>query len=401
MALLTVSDAVITLSRVLWLSFGLAASYTVGVIFYNLFLHPLRDYPGPKSWAATRLPYLWSLWHGDMAKDGRNLHNKYGEVVRIAPDELSYTNSQAWKDIYAHHQGRPEFHKDPMQLPRNPNGYPSLIGADRETHGRYRKLLAYPFSVKGLQEQEPTIMHYVDLLIKRLHESDHDVAQDMVKWFNWITFDVIGDLAFGEPFSCLEKVETHPWVLAIYGNVQATPFINSFRRYGLFFLSGLFLPDRTAVRKANFQYASDKVAHRRSLGKDRGDFWDRILSESKDGKPEVMDHGEMTSNAATLVVAGSETTATLLSVTVYQLCKHPEIMDRLVKEVRSTFKHESDVHLGTIENLPYMDAIMEEGLRLYPPVPMQPSRVAAGGGMVCGRFVPDGVSLSPPFRNSS
>ena len=78
------------------------------------------------------------------------------------------------------------------------------------------------------------------------------------------------------------------------------------------------------------------------------------------------------------------------------------MMAKLVKEVMTTFKHESDIHLGTIENLPYMDAVMEEALRIYPPVPMQPSRVAAGGGMVCGKFVPDGVSLlkSPSLRDS-
>ena len=385
-----------TLSRMLGICAGLAALYTLGVLFYNALLHPLRSYPGPKSWATSRFPYLWSLLHGNMARDGLELHRKYGDIVRIAPDELSYTSSQAWRDIYAHHQGRDEFYKDPMQLPRNPNGYPSLIGADRETHGRYRRFLSYPFSNKGMQEQEPTINSYVDLLVQRLHACDPGTWQDMVKWYNWATFDIIGDLAFGEPFNCLRDVETHPWIHAIYGNVQATPFINAFWRYGLFPLANYFLSKKTSARKANFQYSSDKVTHRRALGKDRGDFWDRILSDSKEGKHQGMDHGEMTSNAATLVVAGSETTATLLSGATYELLKHPEMLQKLVAEIRTTFKSESDIHLGTVGDLPYLEAIIEESLRVYPPVPMQPSRVASRGDMVCGKWVPAGVSHKQP-----
>ena len=340
------------------------------------------------------MPYLWSLLHGSMARDGLVLHRKYGDVVRIAPDELSYTSSQAWKDIYAHHQGRDEFYKDQMQLPRNPNGYPSLIGAGRELHGRCRRFLSHPFSNKGLQEQEPRIQGYVDLLIQRLHTSDHDDYFALVKWFNWITFDIIGDLAFGEPFNCLRDGETHPWIHAIYGNVQATPFINAFHGFRLFFLVNYFLPkDMMAKRKANFQYCSDKVAHRRALGKDRGDFWDRILADSKEGKHQGMDHGEMTSNAATHVVAGSETTASLLSGAVYQLLKHPQMLQKLVNEVRTAFKSDNDVNLSTVGDLKYMEAVMEEALRIYPPVPMQSSRVASQGDMVCGKWVPAGVSL--------
>ena len=372
---------------------GLVALYTVGVAFYNVFLHPLRNYPGPKSWATSRIPYLWSLLHGNMARDGLELHRRYGDIVRIAPDELSYTSSQAWKDIYAHHQGRDEFFKDPMQLPKNPTG-PSLIGADRETHGRYRRFLSYPFSNKGMQEQEPTIQTYIDLMIKRLHASDHKSYLDMVKWFNWVTFDIIGDLAFGEPFNCVRDVETHPWIHAIYGNVQLTPFINTFRRYGLFSLSKYIVPkEMLEMRKTNFQYSSDKVERRRAMGKGKKDFWDRILSDTKEGKHEGMTHSEMTSNAATLVVAGSETTATLLSGATYELLKHPEMLRRLVTEIRTAFKEESDIHLGTVGELPYLEAVVEEILRLYPPVPMQPSRVASRGDMVCGKWVPEGVSL--------
>jgi cytochrome P450 len=334
-------------------------------------------------------PFTWK--HG---KGWPRTSQEIRERCSHCSDELSYTSSQAWKDIYAHHQGRDEFHKDPMQLPRNPNRYPSLIGAERELHGRYRRFLSYPFSNKGLQEQEPRIQSYVDPLIQRLHACNHEDYLDMVKWYNWITFDIIGDLAFGEPFNCLRDIETHPWIHAIYGNVQATPFINAFRRYGLFFLVNYLLPkDMMAKRKANFKYSSEKVAHRRSLGKDRGDFWDRILSDSKEGKHQGMDHGEMTSNAATLVVAGSETTATLLSGATYELLKHPKMMEKLVKEVRTTFKNDSDINLATIGDLHYMEAVMEETLRVYPPVPMQPSRVASRGDMVCGKWVPAGVSL--------
>lgn len=69
-------------------------------LVYNLFLHPLRHYPGPWGAGATRVYYLWYDVRGHSHRKVTEWHQKYGPVVRIAPDELSYTDSRAWSAIY-------------------------------------------------------------------------------------------------------------------------------------------------------------------------------------------------------------------------------------------------------------------------------------------------------------
>lgn len=81
---------------------------TVVIAVYNVYYHPLSKFPGPKSAAATPLPFVRRLITGHWVEWTTSLHEKYGEVVRIHPDELSFISPSAWQDIYA---SRPQLPK--------------------------------------------------------------------------------------------------------------------------------------------------------------------------------------------------------------------------------------------------------------------------------------------------
>lgn len=68
-------------------------------MIYNIYFHPLRHYPGPWYRAASRLPYTFSIFQGNATRRVAALHERYGDVVRIAPDTLSYTTAEAWPGI--------------------------------------------------------------------------------------------------------------------------------------------------------------------------------------------------------------------------------------------------------------------------------------------------------------
>jgi cytochrome P450 len=69
-----------------------------------------------------------------------------------------------------------------------------------------RRQLAHAFSAKALKEQTDVVLQYADLWIQQLAKvGQQDV--DIVPWYNWLTFDIIGDLAFGEPFGAIEEGE--------------------------------------------------------------------------------------------------------------------------------------------------------------------------------------------------
>jgi averantin hydroxylase len=283
-----------------------------------------------------------------------------------------------------------------MALARPPNGVSSILGANHADHSRFRRLLSHAFSDKGIREQDPLIRQYVDLLIQRLHEHAGQGSQDMVDWYTWTTFDVIGDLAFGEPFNCLRDVATHPWIALLFGNLKAAPFINAFYRYGLSSLVGLLAPKKLLQsRKENYEYSATKIDQRLESKSERFDFWDKVLIHNKEGKGTGMTRDEMVSNASLLILAGSETTATLLSGATYLLLKHPDVMAKLITEIRTTFKSSSEIDLLTVGTLKYMLAVLDETMRLYPPVTSQPNRVTPRGGeIVCGKWVAEGVCLT-------
>lgn len=64
---------------------------------YNITIHPLCIYPGPKFRSAFHFPTHYEACNGNSAANIKALHDKYGPVVRISPNQLSYASSQAWR----------------------------------------------------------------------------------------------------------------------------------------------------------------------------------------------------------------------------------------------------------------------------------------------------------------
>lgn len=111
-----------------------------------------------------------------------------------------------------------------------------------------------------------------------------------------------------------------------------------------------------------------------------------------------MEKLELYSNMSMMVLAGSETSATLLSGLVFHLLKNPEIYERLIREVRGAFNDTSDMTFRNEADLPYLNACIEEALRSYPPVPISTPRITPPEGVtISGHFIPGNV-LTPPRR---
>ena len=93
-------------------------------------------------------------------------------------------------------------------------------------------------------------------------------------------------------------------------------------------------------------------------------------------------------------MSGSETTATLVCNTIYLICSHCIILQRLAEEIRSRFMNECQITFSTVKELPYLTAVVEESLRYSPPVPVTlPRIVPPQGAVICGHFLPEGTSV--------
>lgn len=235
----------------------------------------------------------------------------------------------------------------------------------------------------------------MDLLIDRLTAQVAGPSRgvvDMIKWYNYTTFDIIGDLSFGEPFNCLKDGQYHPWV-TVFQSVKAQLLFRVMRDYPILApLLRTMAASKGLIQKRieHFNLGVERLNRRLQRQTDRPDFMSYILRHNDE---KGMTKPEIEATVATLILAGSETTATLLCGCTFYLLKNPAVYRRLVDEIRSAFKDEKDIDLASLTKLPYLHAVLEESLRIYPPVPaMIPRRVPDSGAIIDNQFVPGGVS---------
>ncbi|KAF3766484.1 putative cytochrome P450 monooxygenase [Cryphonectria parasitica EP155] len=375
---------------------------------YNIYFHPLRNYPGPLLYRVSKLPRTYSIFRGEWSRELLGLAEKYGPVVRVAPNVLVYTTSDVWKDVYGHHNGADvkgeEFGKDP-HFYRTKGVEPNILAESRDNHALIRRQLSHGFSEKYLRAQEPIIKGYVDMFINGLRDrcvadesSEKSVAPtkktafDMRHWFNFVTFDVIGDLAVGEPFGCLEQGKLDERVAFIEKGIQTGSIAFVLKDIGLERCTQWLARRLVTFRRTVKDKMSAVLRRRMSMTMERPDLIEGLLKKQKDWD---ISFERLRTNTTFLIIAGSETTATTLAGCLFLLLKNPSALDKLKKEIRSTFQSEDEITFASVERLDYMIACFKETFRMYPPVAGEMPRVVPkGGGHVAGQFVPEGTTVA-------
>ncbi|OCT49467.1 Isotrichodermin C-15 hydroxylase [Cladophialophora carrionii] len=378
------------------LSLGVILYFTFYVI-YNVYFHPLRHLPGPLVARATRLPMVVNKFRGNATWHSK-LHEKYGDVVRLAPNEVSFINPQAWKDIYGFHGGsKDNFPKDyTFYGPDAAGRGGGIFRANDEAHARQRRIFSHAFSDRALNQQEPILKSYVDKLITRLSQfakGEPGVKLDIEMWYNFTTFDVMADLTFGEPLELLDNPSKSYFVHNVMDFLKVQSATQLGRYYPLIppILDYLFIP-RTIKnnQKKHFKESVSKVNRRLDRKTERGDIWSLVIRQNGD---KGITLGEMQATGVSFMTAGTETTATALSGLTYYLLTNPEKLKKLTTEIRTAFPTEGDMNILALARLPYLQACFDEALRMYPPVPGGPPRVTpASGGLVCGEQLPPGTT---------
>lgn len=329
--------------------------YVAGYAIYNRFFHPLSKYPGPFSHHVSYLPRAISLMRGKLGFHVADLHKQYGPVVRLTPNELAFSSPQAWRDIYGHKKtGEPEFPKSELfyrvftYLPL------AIINADRDEHALLRRQLSHGFSDRSMKEQEPIIGSYVKLLVQRIRENVDKAPNtplNMLLWLNWTAFDIIGDLGFGAAggFGCLEQSDYHPWVRIITDNMRQSALMQALSSIGLRDAIQWIAKRRSAAGSQHRAIIQEKVAQRLKLGASRPDFLEGLIRKKEELN---LDMGRLNMNASLIIIAGSETTSTLLCGTLYLLTTNREVLKKLENEVRTTFQSDEEITLTVSTRIP-------------------------------------------------
>ena len=267
-------------------------------------------------------------------------------------------------------------------------------------------VLSNSFTEDSLHKSQPLLHQHADELISQLRSqatspdnAEKGALVNMTDWLNFFTMDVIGDLAFGEPFGCLVNGNYHTWVRTLFSYLKGMSFAAAPRFYpSLEFLLEKLIPESVLEgQRRHTQYANERINRRLDAKTERPDFMTPFMKNNVDFQ--TMSRDEILSTFNFIIVGGSETIATTLTGIFNHLTRNIEILQRLSTEVRENYKEEQEISIDAIrhKNLPYLEAVINEGLRMCNPIPAGlPRVVPEGGDTYDGVFLPGGVS--PTFH---
>ncbi|ROV92820.1 hypothetical protein VPNG_09090 [Cytospora leucostoma] len=412
----------LTLSRISVAGAVLAVTLSLAQFIYNVYFHPLASFPGPLLWRGSNIPKIVSQVRGTVHYRMLEFHQRYGPVVRLAPNELTYTTASALREIYGNRGGKklmpPQFSLGTHE--KKMFGATSFIWLEsHQEHHRHRKILAQGFSDASLKSQEPVVLGYAKLLMRRLRErAARGEVVDMWAWFNYYTFDIIGDLTFSEPFDCVNQGRFHPWIAFMFSNLTNMMYAQMVTTMGFLGTFIQAIVPRTVMAQAHAHARStrDKVDRRLARNTKTSTTTTTTTSSRPDvisgllgrvDRPGGITREELYADSQILMMAGSETGATLLAVAVYYLLRNPDKLARLRDEVRGYFPPSGEgeeegeeggmSYAAVSRGLPYLLAVLHESLRIHPPLPAGINRsVPRGGATVDGRFVAEGTVLQVP-----
>jgi cytochrome P450 len=261
-----------------------------------------------------------------------------------------------------------------------------------------RRSLAGGFSERFIRDDaEPTMRQYGEKLVETLRdECAHPGRRiDLTRFYNFTTFDIMGHVVYSEDLGMLASREYLEEIFVPFKYLRTMPFLQMLQYYP--WVNALWKrlqpPQVVRMRQWSFQYGIDRVARRHAKGDRLNDIWNHVMTADAD---RAMSLGEQHSNTELFLVAASETTGTVLSGATYFMAKNPDIQARLAAEIRAAFASSVDISFQGLVALPYLDAFMQECLRMYPPVPAGVPRYVSEENTPCtllGRAVPLGARI--------
>lgn len=356
------------------------------------FFTPLRAIPGPWHASLCNWRLKIAVLSGARADYIHALHQQYGPIVRVAPNEIAVNDPASFKEIHRIGSG---FLKTNWYEYLNTNGVGKCPGVFNMTnskdHAARRKLLARGFSQRYLREQwEDIVREKIDLAVARIKSDATSGTADVLKWWTYLATDVSAHLMFGESFHMLESGKRVPYIEALE---KAT--ISSAMRWELpllYFIGRLIpLPSVRAVFHANdilLEQGGLAIKNSKAQGYKSSNIFATAISEAEKGDGTLTDE-QIQTEAGNLIVAGSDTTGITLTYLTWAVLKQPLLQKALEDEVNAINGVLTD---AALEELPILNAVIEETLRLYGAAPATLPRLTPKGGITLKDFfIPAGT----------
>ncbi|KAF8246397.1 cytochrome P450 [Wilcoxina mikolae CBS 423.85] len=372
--------------------------YYLTLAGYRLLFHPLRKFPGPK------LAALSDIWLGYVTFCGRphyitqDLHEKYGPIVRVAPNQLSFATPSSYQDIYARSGSRKIFTKTEFYDFIGGLHTKRGLGTERspEENIRKKKLVAPLFSAQALLGVESIFQHQLNKFMQRV-EKEGGTAEgvDITEWSTYLAFDIAGQFVLGQDFGAVDSGSRHRWISLILDNAAGAAIIEIARRfYILRFLIKTLLAERALkVCRQHIQLTIEKMTSASKEASKSGQPRTVLTYLVEQQVPAGISDEEITANATELILGAAEGVSTSFTIIMYYLLTTPRVLELLEREIREAFEKFDEIVVTSVTNLPYLTAVIKEGLRICPANPCGWPRYSPGED-IDGFYIPEGTQVS-------
>lgn len=354
------SISTLVLSSILLLS--------ISHILYRTYTDPLQAIPGP---LLCRFTPLWAWYHsflGDESRQIQALHEKYGPVIRIGPNDVVISDGEALAPIYSEKGG---FLKAPCYKSFDSEGHETIFSTLDPKHRSVRSKAVMPmFSTGNLRENGRAIEGCVDAFVERLKkeaessrkarkETGKPAPVDVLNLSRSMAIDAVCAYLFGHDYGGVREEG---------GKLSATEYVDSIVSLGRLFFLPPWLFQIAYMVYAWLQPADPELDG--SAGKVNG-FTTPLVKKSTDGegddgtyqsrllKAGISFH-ETDVQMKDVIFAGTDTTGMNLSTIIWNLAKHPECYKKLQQEIADAEQKDPNYNP---QNLRYLDGVIREGLR--------------------------------------
>ncbi|KAF9875337.1 cytochrome p450 [Colletotrichum karsti] len=383
-----------------------AASVVYYVVSSVVAWRRLSSFPGP---SLARFSYLWNISNsrtGRPAETFTALNREHGPLVCIGPNDLVTDDPEILRRMNG---ARSTYNRSSWYNAAKFNPHTEAMFSMRNVkeHDKMKAQVAFAYSGKENDSLEASIdtqlANFMDLIRRKYLTKGDDVKPiDFGGAVQYFTLDVITEIAYGKAFGYLATdSDVHDYIktaedvvewLQIFGE---TPFfVDILWSKWILGAVGPKPTDKSGMGKM-MGVARDVVAKR--FEPDSKDQRDMLGSFLRHGLSQAQAEQEVLFQ----ITAGSDTTATAIRTTLLYLMTLPRAYHALKNEINTAIKEgrvSSPITVEEAKQLPYLQAIIYEGLRMNSPFTGQCSKeVPAGGDTINGKFIPGGTRIAQNF----